>query len=302
MTAEPAAEPAPDLALGPTDRPQPGDGGRALGTPDHVRRSRLARNLLTIAMVWRREMTRLVRSRTRIITGLAQPVLFLFVLGVGLGPIIGDRGLGAAGVTYQEFLFPGVLVMSVLFTAMFSAISIVWDREFGFLREMLVAPVSRASLVLGKAVGGGSQAVAQGIILMIAAPLVGVDLGLVEAVKMLGLLMLLAFSIVAFGIVVSSRMQRIESFQVVMGLVVNPMLFLSGALFPLRDLPTWLNTATRFNPISYGVDPVRRVLLGDGSALTLGGEVLPIWVEIVIVLALGSAMLTLAVRLFGKEG
>lgn len=263
------------------------------------RRSALTRNLLTIAMIWRREMIRLFRSRTRIITGLAQPVLFLFILGVGLGPVIGDRGI--PGATYQEFLFPGVLVMSLLFSAMFSAISIVWDREFGFLREMLVAPVSRTALVLGKAVGGGSQAVAQGAILLLAAPVVGVDLGPLELVQMLGLLMLLAFAIVAFGIVVASRMQRVESFQVVMGLVVNPMLFLSGALFPLNGLPTWLNTLTRFNPVTYGVDPVRRVLLGDEVALTIGGEVLPIWLEVVVVLALGSAMMALAVRLFARE-
>lgn len=269
-----------------------------LGT-DIPQRSRLTRNLLTIAMVWRREMIRLFRSRTRIITGLAQPVLFLFILGVGLGPVIGDRGI--PGATYQEFLFPGVLVMSLLFSAMFSAISIVWDREFGFLREMLVAPVSRTALVLGKAVGGGSQAVAQGAILLLAAPIVGVDLGPVQLLQMLGLLMLLAFSIVSFGIVVSSRMQRIESFQVVMGLVVNPMLFLSGALFPLNGLPTWLNTLTRFNPITYGVDPVRRVLLGDEVALTVGGEVLPIWFEVLVVLALGTAMMALAVRLFTRE-
>ncbi len=271
-----------------------------LGT-DIPQRSRLTRNLLTIAMVWRREMIRLFRSRTRIITGLAQPVLFLFILGVGLGPVIGDRGI--PGATYQEFLFPGVLVMSLLFSAMFSAISIVWDREFGFLREMLVAPVSRTALVLGKALGGGSQAVAQGAILLLAAPIVGVDLGPVQLLQMLGLLMLLAFSIVSFGIVVSSRMQRIESFQVVMGLVVNPMLFLSGALFPLNGLPTWLNTLTRFNPVTYyGVDPVRRVLLGDEVALTIGGEVLPIWFEVLVVLVLGSAMMALAVRLFTREG
>lgn len=262
-------------------------------------RSRLARNLLTIGMIWRREMIRLLRSRARIVTGLAQPLLFLFVMGVGLGRVIGaDR---IPGVSYQEFLFPGVLGMSVLFSAMFSAISIVWDREFGFLREMLVAPVSRSAIVLGKAVGGASQAVAQGVILLAAAPAAGVDLDPVETLEMLGLLMLLAFAIVSFGIVVASRMQRVEGFQVVMSLVAQPMLFLSGAIFPLQNLPTWLHFLTRINPMSYGVDPVRRVILGDAGALTLGGEVLPIWSEALIVLALGSAMLALAVRLFGRE-
>lgn len=262
-------------------------------------RSALTRNLLTVGMIWRREMIRLFRSRARIVTGLAQPLLFLFVLGVGLGRVIGAGRI--PGVSYQEFLFPGVLGMSVLFSAMFSAISIVWDREFGFLREMLVAPVSRSAIVLGKALGGASQAVAQGVILLAVAPLAGVDLDPIEVVEMLGLLMLLAFAVVAFGIVVASRMQRVEGFQVVMSLVAQPMLFLSGAIFPLHNLPTWLHVATRMNPMSYGVDPVRRVILGDADALTLGGEVLPIWSEAVIVFGLGAAMLALAVHLFGRE-
>lgn len=273
------------------------------GVPDAAsigQRSRFARNLLTVNMIWRREMIRLLRSRARIITGLAQPIIYLFVMGVGLGQVIGSDRI--PGVSYQEFLFPGVLAMSVLFSGMFSAISIVWDREFGFLKEMLVAPVSRASIVLGKAIGGASQAVAQGVILVVVAPLIGVAMNPLELAAMLGLLMLLAFAIVSFGIVIASRTQRVEGFQVVMTLVAQPMLFLSGAIFPLQDLPTWLHVLTRLNPMSYGVDPVRRVILGDAGALTLGGEVLPIWLEAVIVLGIGTAMLALAVRLFGREG
>jgi ABC-2 type transport system permease protein len=264
--------------------------------PAVSRRGALHRNIRTIGMVWERELIRFRRSSARIITGLAQPVLFLFILGAGLSRAIGNTG--AAGVEYQQYLFPGVIAMSVLFTSLFSAISIVWDREFGFLREMLVAPVSRTALVLGKAVGGGSVSVAQGLILLLAAPIVDVDLGFVELVQMVGLLLLLAFSLTAFGIVMASRMQRIESFQVVMSLVVNPMLFLSGAIFPLEGLPDWLHWATRINPATYGVDPIRRVVLGDAGALTINGEIVPIWTEVLVVLALGSAMLALAVRSF----
>lgn len=274
---------------------------RAVSSADGIaQRSRLTRNVLTVGMIWRREMIRLLRSRARIITGLAQPIIYLFVMGVGLGQVIGSQGI--PGVSYQEFLFPGVLAMSVLFSAMFSAISIVWDREFGFLREMLVAPVSRSAIVLGKAIGGASQAVAQGVILVAVAPFVGVNMSPLELLSMLGLLMLLAFAIVSFGIAVASRIQRVEAFQVVMTLVAQPMLFLSGAIFPLQDLPTWLHVLTRVNPMSYGVDPVRRVLLGDAGALTLGGDVLPIWSEALIVAGLGVAMLALAVRLFAREG
>ena len=261
-----------------------------------TRRGALHRNLRTIGMVWERELIRFRRSSARIITGLAQPALFLFILGSGLSRVIGDSG--AAGYSYQQYLFPGVIAMSVLFTSLFSAISIVWDREFGFLREMLVAPVSRTALVLGKAVGGGTVSVAQGLLLLVAAPIVGIDLSVLDLIAMVGLLLLLAFSLTAFGIVIASRMQRIESFQVVMSLVVNPMLFLSGAIFPLHGLPGWLAWATRLNPATYGVDPIRRVVLGDAGALTIDGRVVPIWAEVLVVLVLGSAMLALAVRSF----
>jgi ABC-2 type transport system permease protein len=259
----------------------------------------LARNLRTIGMVWRREIIRFRRTPARIVSGLAQPILFLFVLGAGIKPLVGGRSAG--GVDFQQFILPGVIAMSVLFSSLFSAISIVWDREFGFLREMLVAPVSRTGLVLGKAAGSGTVAAAQGLILVAAAPIVGVHLGALEFVEVVGLLLLLSFALTAFGIVVASRMQRMESFQMVMGLVVNPMLFLSGAIFPLRGLPTWLAVVTRLNPATYGIDPIRRVMLeSDASAVTINGWVVPIWTEVLIVLTLGVAMLALAVRSFQK--
>lgn len=258
------------------------------------RRGAFQRNAATVGMVWRRELLRFRRSPTRVVTGLAQPLLFLFVLGGGIAPLIGGRD--TAGIDFQEFLFPGVIAMSVMFSSMFSAISIVWDREFGFLREMLVAPVSRTSLVLGKAVGGGTVAVAQGLVLVLAAPLVGVSLTVGRFAAMVLLLLVMAFALVSFGITVASRLQRIESFQVVMTLVVNPMLFLSGAIFPVGELGGWLGLATRLNPATYAVDPIRRVLLGDATALTWGDWVVPIWLEVLLVVVLGSAMLALAVR------
>jgi ABC-2 type transport system permease protein len=251
-------------------------------------------------MVWRREIIRFRRTPARIVSGLAQPILFLFVLGAGIKPLVGGRAAG--GVDFQAFIFPGVIAMSVLFSSLFSAISIVWDREFGFLREMLVAPVSRTGLVLGKAAGAGTVAAGQALILVAAAPIVGVSLDALQFLEVIGLLLLLAFALTAFGIVIASRMQRMESFQMVMGLVVNPMLFLSGAIFPLRGLPIWLAVVTRLNPATYGIDPIRRVMLGgsDAAPLTINGWVVPIWTEVLIVLTLGTAMLALAVRSFQK--
>src|SRR6201995_1118497 len=170
-------------------------------------------DLRAVSLVWRRELIRFRSARLRAITSLVQPVLFLFVLGTGLSRLA-SHGL-PSGVDFKTFIYPGVLAMSVLFTAIFSAASIVWDREFGFMREMLVAPVSRTALVLGKAVGGGSVAGAQGIVLILVPPVDGVDLTVLKVLGLLGSLILLAFAMTALGIVLASRMRRMESFQMV---------------------------------------------------------------------------------------
>ncbi len=269
---------------------------------DTARRDRrqvaLARNGRTIAMVWRRELIRLRRTPTRIVTGLAQPVIFLFIMGAGLGTLIQTDP--TAGFDYQEFLFPGILSMSIITSSLFSAVSVVWDREFGFMREMLVAPVSRTSIVMGKALGGGSVAVAQGLILVVAAPVVGVDLTFARVVGLVVALLLLAFAMTAFGMVLATRMERMESFQMVMTLVLQPMIFLSGAVFPLNDLPGWLAVATRLNPATYGVDMVRRIVLPASEGGTVAGGVVPLWAEALLVAGLGTALLALAVRLFQR--
>ena len=262
------------------------------------RQSAVTRNVRTVGTVALRELIRLRRMPTRVVGSFAQPVLFLLVLGAGLAPLVGDEGIG--GVSYQEFIFPGVLAMSVITSALFSAIAIVWDREFGFMREMLVAPVSRGALVLGKAVGGGSVAVAQGIVLIVLAPLVGVDLTPLRVLGLLGALLLLAFAMTALGIVVASRMRRMESFQMVMALVLQPMIFLSGAIFPLDQLPRWLAIPCRLNPATYGVDLARRALLGEEQALTIAHHVVPIWADVAILLAFGAVLLGVATRLFGQ--
>jgi len=258
----------------------------------------VVRNFRAMMMVWRRDIIRLFRMPTRIISGIAQPLLFLFVLGAGLENAIGAQG--AAGVDYQQYLFPGILAMSVITSALFSAIAIVWDREFGFLREMLVAPVTRGVLVFGKALGGGSVAVVQGLVLVVAAPFVGVSFTVASFAGMVGFLLLLAFALTAFGIVVASRMDRMESFQMVMALVLQPMIFLSGAIFPLEDLPSWLAVITRLNPATYGVDGIRRVVLPEAQPLTILDWVVPLWADALITLGFGAAMLAVAVRLFGR--
>src|ERR1019366_8148477 len=195
--------------------------------------TRISDEIRVVGMVWERELIRYVRTRTRIVSGLIQPILFLFVLGYGMSGLVGTTG----GFNFREFVYPGVVAMSVVMTAMFSALSIVWDREFGFLREMLVAPVSRVSLVLGKTAGGATVAAAQGTIMLVLAPLVGIHLTPLLVLQMVALELLMAVAMTTFGVFVASRIQKMESFQVVMQMLLMPMLFLSGALFPLNGLP-----------------------------------------------------------------
>ena len=270
-------------------------------------REDLRGELRTIGMVWERELIRFARTRTRILSSFVQPVLFLFVLGYGMSTLVGTT----AGFTFKKFVFPGIVAMSVVMTAMFSAISIVWDREFGFLREMVVAPVSRASLVIGKTLGGASIATAQGTIMLVLAPLIGVHLTALLVVEVIGLELLMAVAMTTFGVFIASRIQKIEGFQVVMQLLLFPMLFLSGALFPLKGLPTWLAVITRLNPLTYAVDPLRRVVFAVqhmppaaaarfSTGVSLFGYTLPLSAEIAFVFGFATLFLVLAVAGFGR--
>ena len=261
----------------------------------------------TVAMVWQRELLRFMRARIRIATNFVQPVLFLLVLGAGLGPLVGTTG----GVDFKQFVFPGVVAMGVVTTAMFSAVSILWDREFGFLREMLVAPVTRTALVLGKAAGGATVATLQGSVMLALAPIVGVRLTPGVVLGVLGSSLLMAFAMTAFGTFVASRMQKLESFSVVMQFFMLPMLFLSGALFPLGDLPGWLVALTRLDPLTYAVDPLRRAVFAAQDVppealerfpvgVEVFGVTLPVVAEVAVVVAFAAVFLTLAVRSLGR--
>jgi len=269
-------------------------------------RGDLPGELRAIHVVWKRELIRFLRARTRIVTGLVQPVLFLFVLGGGLSPLVG----GAGGLDFRQFVFPGVVAMSVVTTAIFSAVSIVWDREFGFMREMLVAPVPRAALVVGKCLGGATVATIQGTILLSLAGLVHVPYSPVLIVTVLAEMALTAFTLTSFGVLVASRMEQVESFQVVMQLFVLPMFFLSGAVFPLGNLPRWLEVLTRLDPLTYAVDAIRRAVFGHlgasfGSSafsrpLTWGHWQLPVGMELAIVAGVGLVMIGGAIAQFSR--
>src|ERR1039458_6034508 len=267
-----------------------------------VPETRVSDEVRVVGMVWERELIRYMRTRTRILSGLIQPVLFLFVLGYGMSGLVGTTG----GFNFRQFVYPGVVAMSVVMTAIFSAISIVWDREFGFLREMLVAPVSRTALVLGKTAGGATVAAAQGTIMLVLAPFVGVRLTPLLVVEVIGLELLMAVALTAFGVFVASRIQKMEGFQVVMQMLLMPMLFLSGALFPLNNLPNWLAVITRVNPLTYAVDPLRQVVFAAqnmtpaaqarfAAGVTVFGHTLPIMADVAIVVVFALVFFGLAV-------
>src|ERR1700730_2144043 len=297
----------------PTTQRAPGTDPDSASVTEAIRvaipASGLRQDLRAINIVWRREIIRFKRARLRAVTSLVQPVLFLFVLGAGLSSLA-SRGL-PPGVDFKTFIYPGVLAMSVLFTAIFSAASIVWDREFGFLREMLVAPVSRAALVIGKCLGGATVATFQGIVILILAGLAHVPYSPVLILTLIGELLLLSFTLTAFGVMMAARIKQIQAFMALTQMLVMPLFFLSGALYPLNGLPAWLSVLTRFEPLTYIVDPMRSAVFAHLSvsplavhALSPGvtwfGWVVPLGLSLTIVAVMGAAMLAIAIAEFRK--
>ena len=256
-----------------------------------------------VKIVWRRELIRFQKDRMRIVTSLVQPLLFLFVLGSGLQQL---SAASTHGVDLKTFIYPGVLCISVMFTAMFSAASIVWDREFGFLREMMVAPVRRSSIVIGKCFGGATVASVQGVIVLCLAGVVHVPYNPVMIIEIFILQLLLAFSITAFGVMIAARIKQMQSFMGVMQMLVTPMFFISGALFPASGLPGWLTVLNRLDPLTYAVDPMRRIVFNHlnisaaarralDPGVTWWGWRVPTLLEAGVVVALGLVMLAVAI-------
>ena len=224
-------------------------------------------DLRAVSIVWRRELIRFRTDRLRAVTSLVQPVLFLFVLGTGLSRLAG-HGL-PSGVDFKTFIYPGVLAMSVLFTAIFSAASIVWDREFGFLREMLVAPVRRWAIVIGKCLGGATVATFQGLIFLALAGVAHVPYDPLLLLTLVGELLLLSFTLTAFGVMMAARIKQIQAFMALTQLFILPLFFLSGALYPLNGLPAWLTVLTSIDPLTYVVDPMRHAVFAHLSVSPL---------------------------------
>jgi ABC-2 type transport system permease protein len=269
----------------------------------------LRHDMRAVSIVWRRELIRFRTDRLRAVTSLVQPVLFLFVLGTGLSTLA-SRGM-PAGVDFKTFIYPGVLAMSVLFTAIFSAASVVWDREFGFLREMLVAPVRRWAIVVGKCLGGATVATFQGVIFLALAGIAHVPYNPVLLLTLVGELLLLSFTLTAFGVMMAARIKQIQAFMALTQMFVMPLFFLSGALYPLSGLPSWLTVLTRIDPLTYIVDPMRHAVFSHLSVspaalnalspgITWAGWLVPLGLSLTIVAAMGIAMLAIAIAEFRR--
>ncbi len=240
-----------------------------------------------IYIMWLRQLKRYYRSKGRMIGALGQPLLFLIALGFGLSPIFQKAGQG----NFIEFLVPGVIAMSILFTAMFAGLEVIWDRQFGFLKETLVAPVSRSSIMIGKTLGGATVAMAQGIIVFLITLLIGFrPVSFQGFLLALVFMFLIAFLFSAFGIAIASKLEDLQAFPLIMNFIIMPIFFLSGALFPLEGIPKFLEVITKFNPLSYGVDGLRIALAGVGEFGVL--------LDLVVVLVTGLIILGIGSKLF----
>lgn len=246
--------------------------------------------LNTVYTMWLREMLRFWRSKSRIIGALATPLFFLIILGTGFSSSFQLQGGGAFNKSY---LAPGLIGMSVLFSSLMGGVSIIWDREFGFLKEILIAPVSRFFVALGKAVGGVTTAMIQGILIMIIAWLIGVEYVSIQGVLgSIVIMFVMGIGFIGLGIALASKIESHEGFQMVMSFLTMPLVLLSGAFFPISNLPAWLKAFVYANPLTYGVEALRFFLLGSST--------IPVSLSITVLMLFAFAMTALGGKMFGK--
>jgi ABC-2 type transport system permease protein len=242
--------------------------------------------------LWLREVKRYLRDRARIVSSFVQPVLWLLIFGSGI-----RFGGNIGNLTYQQYIFPGIIGQTLLFTSMFMGISVIWDREFGFLKEILVAPVSRLSVFVGKMLGDSTDAVIQGVIVFVLGLAFGFRLDFVIFVEILPIMILITLGLVGMGLTVASFIDSLESFGTIQSFINLPLFFLSGALFPVGgDAPQWLQTVSVFNPLTYGVDALRSVVWGNAwTALQ------PLYVNLGVVCLFDAVMIIVGTTAFSRR-
>ena len=266
-----------------------------------------ASSLRVIRVLWWREVLAYSRDKARFISSMVMPVLMIVIFGEGFGRTISTFD---EGINYRQFIFPGVIAMTILFNSVFSGVSIIWDREFGFLREILVAPISRTAIGLGKLMGGASIAISHGIIMFAFAPILGVHFSLLVIVQLVAVLFLFALVMTSVGIAIASRVKSVESFQMISQVTIMPSMFLSGIFFPVNNLPGWMEVLVKINPVTYAVAPIREIGLGEELTATTGASVVGVELfghtlsaleSLGIVAAFGVLVFTIAIQSFRKQ-
>jgi len=260
-----------------------------------------------MAEIWRgtwvvayRELLRYVNERSRIISSLAFPLLFLVIFGAGFANVIGTV---APGVNFIQFMYPGIVAMTVLTSSLFAGVSVVWDREYGFLREILVAPIGRTGIVIGKALGATVTGLLQVVIMLVLAPFLGVELTPAILLGLIPIVAILSLGLSGLGILIATFMTSQQGFQLLIQLLIFPLIFLAGVFFPVNDVPDWLAVVSKVNPLTYGVDAIRQIFLGTdtGLGVTVLGHTMTIYEEIAVVGGLGAILLAAAVIAFNRQ-
>ena len=247
-----------------------------------------------------RELLRFVNERSRLVGSLAQPLIFLVIFGAGFGNVIGAL---APGVDFIQFMYPGIIAMGVLTTALFAGVSVVWDREFGFLREMLVAPLGRTGIVLGKAIGACVIGLVQVLLMLLITPLVNVSIYIGLVVRLIPVVFVLSIALSGLGILIASFMRSQQGFQLLIQLLIFPLIFLAGVFFPVNQAPDWLQVLSKVNPLTYGVDAIRQIFLGPSAPLGVSvfDHVMTIGEEVALMAGLGAVLLAAAAWAFSRQ-
>ena len=251
-------------------------------------------DLNAIYVIVARELIKFFRERGRLVSTLARPLIWLFLVGGGMSRVVSPD----MGVPYMQFIFPGIIGMTILFSSIFSSISIIWDKEFGFMKEMLVAPVSRFSIVVGKALSGTAVSTLQALVILLLFPVLGLKLGLVRILLILCISIILSFCLSSLGILIATFYESFESFSVIMNFIVMPMFFLSGAMYPVTRLPHVLGLFTRVNPLTYGVDALKYMVLPERKLLT---QDFPLGLDISVIVAASLVFVTVAANVFERR-
>lgn len=254
-----------------------------------------------IITIWEREVIRYLRDKVRIFLTTFQPLMFFFVFGLGLRSAFAS---GDLGIDFMQFMYPGILAITIMGVSFYSTISTIWDREFGFLKEILVAPVSRTAIILGKVIGAVTIAASQAFVLLILTPFLGIEISPAMIPQLVIFMLLLSFCIAGMGLFTATLIRTIENFGVLMNVIVFPMFFLSGAFFPLRSIPLWMIVLSKINPLTYAVDAFRHIILSPQITVEVSKNIFlnPMYVNTLFLLFFSVVMIFAAVFNFNRRG